>query len=326
MNTYDPKYHDNKRALITGILGQDGFYLTKKLLEHGYQVFGTTRNLCNIKSSNIAKFNYLDRVKIIQLNPLIYTEVLDQIERIRPSEVYNLSGQSSVGYSFQSPRETIESHVISCLNLLECIRTMGEEIRFYNAGSAEVFGDPNGIPISETTPHDPISPYGLAKSQSAKLVEYYRNYYGLYACTGYLFNHESPLRSDTYVTQKIIQAARDIASGSRDRLILGNINIVRDWGYAAEYVEAKRRLLSLSTPEDFIIATGRSHSLKEFIDIVFSSYGLDWNAHIDIDPGLYREADILENAADVRKAQSLLKWKAKVQIDELIRIMINEQY
>lgn len=314
-----------RRALVTGVSGQDGAYLCKLLLAKGYIVFGTTRSLKDFNYHALSSLGILDDITKIEMCPTNYDDVFSTISLISPDEVYNLSGQSSVGTSFHKPVETICSHVNSCLNLLESIRKFDKKIRFYNAGSGEVFGETNGQPASEDTSLNPVSPYGLAKSQAAKLVSFYKGVYGLHACTGFLFNHESPLRPEGYVTQKIISAACRIGAGSQEKLVLGNIDISRDWGYAAEYVEAMWKMLQLETPEDIIIATGTSHTLRSFLNYAFTYFDLDWKKFVEIDESLVRKSEIMIGAANPSKAADLLNWEAKTKLGNLIDLMITEK-
>lgn len=313
-----------KRALIVGISGQDGAYLTRFLLSKGYKVFGTSRNISDDRTERLRSLNVLRQTTLIQADPSSFSDVLDFVVDIQPSEIYNLSGQSSVGLSFQKPLETFSSIALATINILEAIRLKNKDIKFYNAGSGEVFGNTGGKAAVEDTHLNPVSPYGLAKAHAMMQVSSYRSTYGMHACTGILFNHESPLRPERYVTQKIIRAACRIGCGSSEKLLLGNIDISRDWGYAAEYVEAMWAILQCEQPQDFVVATGHTHSLEYFIQRAFEYFNLDWKDHIKVDKGLLREADITTGIADPSKAEKLLNWKASYLLDDVIDIMIED--
>ncbi len=312
-----------KRALICGVSGQDGSYLAKLLLEKGYEVFGTSRDAQISSFSNLAKLGIRDRVQTLSMAPNDFRSVLHSLSKAQPDEVYNLSGQSSVGLSFDQPVETMESISLATLNLLEAIRFLGKEIRFYNSGSSECFGDTGDNPASETTPFRPRSPYAVAKCAAHWQVANYREAYSIFACTGILFNHESCLRPDRFVTGKIISTAKRIASGSNERLTLGNIGIIRDWGWAPEYVEAMWRILQMDSPDDFIIATGKSVSLEYFVESAFSTLDLDWRSHVQIEADLFRPSDLTQSRAIAIKAERKLGWKAKYDAGNVIRFMID---
>lgn len=251
-----------------------------------------------------------------------FRSVLQVLLRVRPAEVYNLSGQSSVGLSFDQPVETLESVATGTLNLLEAIRFSQLPVRFYSAGSGEVYGDTNGIPASEEMRFAPRSPYGVAKAAAYWQVANYREAYGLYACTGILFNHESPLRPERYVTRKIVAAACRIADGSRETLLLGNMDVARDWGWAPEYVEAMWLMLQDDKPEDYVVATGSTRTLAEFVEETFSCLNLDWHDHVKTDPTLFRPTDIKRGAADPAKAKSKLGWQANKKLREVVKLMV----
>jgi len=297
-----------RRALICGVSGQDGAYLAQLLLTKGYQVWGTSRDAQMNAFAGLQSLGIRDQIKALSMSPVDFRSVLQVISEIRPHEIYNLAGQSSVGFSFGQPLETMESIAFGTLNLLEAIRFVDSSIRFYNAGSSECFGDTGGAPADEQTPFRPRSPYAVAKAAATWQVAVYRESYGLFACTGILFNHESPLRPERFVTKKIVAAACRIAKGSDEKLSLGNIDIRRDWGWAPEYVDAMWRMLNHETPEDFVIATGITQSLQDFIATVFSEAGLDWRAHVVSDPGLRRPSDPPESKANPDKAKNLLAW------------------
>lgn len=250
-----------------------------------------------------------------------FRSVLQTVIRVAPDEIYNLAGQTSVGLSFEQPVETIESILIGTLNLLEAIRFASRPIAFYNAGSSECFGNTDDIPATETTPFRPRSPYAIAKTSAHNLVANYREAYGLRACTGILFNHESPLRSERFVTQKIARAAARIAIGQTERLQLGRLDIYRDWGWAPEYVEVMWRMLQQERFDDFVIATGRSVSLEYFVEQVFSCMNLRWRDHVDLNDSLLRPTDIRYGSADPARAALQLGWRAQFDVDFVISEM-----
>jgi GDPmannose 4,6-dehydratase len=319
MNIKDGK----KTALICGVSGQDGAYLAQLLLIKGYRVIGTSRDAQANTFQNLRSLNIEKRITIISMTLTDFRSVLQVLTKYKPTEVYNLAGQSSVGLSFEQPVETLESICIGTLTLLEAIRFCDKGIRLYNAGSSECFGDTNGKPANEQTSFRPRSPYGVAKATSIWEVANYREAYGLYACSGILFNHESPIRSDRFVTQKIVRSACRIASGGDERLSLGRLDIQRDWGWAPEYVEAMWKMLQMQNPEDIVIATGETNSLEQFVDIVFETLGLNWKKHVDVDQSLIRPSDITISRANPAKATSLLGWTAKIHMTEMIAHMIN---
>lgn len=311
-----------KRALICGVGGQDGSYLAKSLIEKGYQVFGTSRDAQTAAFSNLDRLGIRDAVEKHSMALNDFRSVLTVLNKVEPDEVYNLSGQSSVGLSFEQPVETMESISLGTLNMLEAIRFLSKAIRFYNAGSSECFGDTGGKPADEETPFRPRSPYAAAKSAAHWQIANYREGYGLFACTGILFNHESCLRPERFVTKKIVEGARRIAGGSKEKLILGNTKIVRDWGWAPEYVEAMWKILQMDTPEDFVIATGKSVSLERFIELAFTGFGLDWKQHVETRADLFRPTDIMQGFANPAKARERLDWQPKYQVEDVVRFML----
>jgi GDPmannose 4,6-dehydratase len=316
----------SKTALICGISGQDGSYLARLLLEKGYRVWGTSRDSQGSTLANLKSLKIVDRVALVSMVPEDFRSVFVAIEKSSPDEIYYLAGQSSVGLSFEQPAETIESSVMGTLNLLEAVRMSNRRIRLYHAGSSECFGDTNGVAANEETPFNPRSPYAVAKSSSCWLVNNYREAYGLFACTGMLFNHESPLRPARFVTQKIVQAAKRIGCGSEEKLTLGRLDICRDWGWAPEYVDAMWRMLQLPAPEDFVIATGRTTSLQQFVDLAFQSLNLDWKQHVIQSEEYMRPTELQTSVANPRKAKEKLGWSAKVFLPEIIQNMINGHY
>jgi GDPmannose 4,6-dehydratase len=311
-----------KKALICGISGQDGAYLAKLLLDKGYEVYGGSRDAQMASGRNLARLGIQGQVRVVSVSINDFRSVLQTLLKIKPDEVYNLAGQSSVGLSFEQPVETLESISVGTLNLLEAIRFTERPIRFYNAGSSECFGDTGQLPADELTPFRPRSPYGVAKAAAFWQVANYREAYDLHASTGILFNHESPLRPERFVTQKIVLAACRIAAGSGETLTLGNIDIARDWGYAADYVVAMWQMLQLPQADDFVIATGHTTRLKDFIDAVFGTLGLRWQDHVQSDPALFRPTDIAEGHANPAKAADVLGWQASHRMADVARMMV----
>jgi GDPmannose 4,6-dehydratase len=314
-----------RRALICGISGQDGAYLADLLLRKGYTVVGTSRDAQTASFRGLEALGIRDRVDCQSMALTDFRSVLQVLSKVEPHEIYNLAGQSSVGLSFEQPVETMESIALGTLNLLEGIRFLGSGSRFYSAGSSECFGNTRGEPANEDTPFEPRSPYAVAKAAAKWETSNYREAYGLYACTGILFNHESPLRPERFVTSKVIAAAVRIANGSREKLHLGNLDIIRDWGWAPEYVNAMWLMLQQDIPGDFVIGTGRSHSLKDFVDAVFKEFGLGWQDHVVVEPSLYRPTDIQESRADPRKAKELLGWQASCFMPELVSRLVRQK-
>lgn len=311
------------RALILGATGQDGALLARFLIQQGYEVMGTSRDAAQVRSSNLQRLGIQERMRLETMTTHDFRSVIQLLMRFQPDEIYHLAGQSSVGMSFQQPVETMESIVLSTLNMLEAIRLLDRPVRYYNAGSSECFGNTEE-PANESTPFRPRSPYAVAKSAAFWQIANYRESYGLYACTGILFNHESPLRPERFVTSKIIHAARRIRAGSTERLQLGNIDIQRDWGWAEEYVQAMWAMLQRPQPEDFVIATGTTASLRDFVSEAFSALGLDWRAHVDTDPSLIRPSEIMISRANPGKAKAKLGWKATRTMPQVVAGMIGD--
>jgi GDPmannose 4,6-dehydratase len=310
------------RALICGITGQDGAYLADYLLGKGYEIWGTSRDA---QVADLAKLRWLgieERVNVVSMAPGDFRSVLEAFNRARPDEIYNLAGQTSVGLSFEQPAEALESIASSTLNMLEALRFLDQPIRFYNAGSSECFGDTGGVAANEEMPFHPRSPYAVAKATAHWLVSNYRAAYGLKACTGILFNHESPLRPRRFVTRKIVEAALDIAAGEREFVELGDLEVVRDWGWSPDYVQAMWAMLQTDCTQDFVIATGRAHALREFVAAVFSELGLDWRACVRQNPHLLRRSELSYSCGDAAKAQRLLGWKASYQMSDVARAMV----
>ncbi|MBS3964772.1 MAG: GDP-mannose 4,6-dehydratase [Methylomonas sp.] len=313
-----------KSALICGVNGQDGAFLSRYLLNKGYRVFGTSRDAQGRSSNNLIRLGIKDDVHLVTMAPEDFLSVFQAIKFSAPEEIYFLSGQSSVGLSFEQPTETIKSLTLGSLNVLEACRLLDKSIRQYHAGSSECFGDTNGLPATETTPFKPRSPYAVGKSSSFWLVDNYREAYGLYASTGILFNHESPLRPNRFVTQKIIQTAKRIANGSKETLDLGRLDIVRDWGWAPDYVEAMWMILQQPFAEDFVIATGRSFTLEDFVETTFQSLGLEWMQHTRQKTDLMRPTDITSSFSNPSKARERLGWSARLDMHGVIQKMIND--
>ncbi|MFN7522162.1 MAG: GDP-mannose 4,6-dehydratase [Aphanizomenon sp.] len=311
-----------KKALICGVSGQDGAYLAQLLLERGYTVCGTSRDAQISPFQNLVYLGIKDQVKLESMSLTDFRSVLQVLTKIQPDEIYNLAGQTSVGLSFGQPVETLESIATGTLNLLEAIRFLGAPIKFYNAGSSECFGDTGNIAAEETTPFRPRSPYAVAKATAFWEVANYREAYGLFACSGVLFNHESPLRPERFVTQKIVATACRIAQGSQEKLYLGNMSIQRDWGWAQEYVEAMYLMLQQAQPDDYVIATGESSSLEDFVAAAFTSVNLDWPDHVVVDSSLFRPTDLAIGKGNPNKAKIQLGWEAKYKMQDVVKMMV----
>jgi GDPmannose 4,6-dehydratase len=312
----------NKSALICGVSGQDGSYLAQLLLSKGYTLWGTSLDAQGSSFGNLKKLGVFTQIKLISMVPEDFRSVLVAIKQSSPDEIYFLAGQSSVGLSFVQPAETFQSVVIGTLNMLEACRMFDKEIRLYHAGSSECFGDTQGKPANEQTPFNPRSPYAVAKASAYWLVNNYREAYNLFACTGILFNHESPLRPSRFVTQKIIESAKRIASGSDETLLLGRIDIARDWGWAPEYVVAMWQMLQQEEPDDFVIATGKTYLLEDFIRLAFSAFDLDWREHVKRSDEFMRPTDLLIGRADPSKAKRIIGWEAQVDMPQIVLKMI----
>jgi len=313
------------RALICGISGQDGTYLAELLLRKGYSVVGTSRDAQTSSFSSLRRLGIAEQVQLESMATYDFRSVLHLLRKAEPDEIYNLSGQSSVGLSFGQPVETLDSIIAGTLNILESIRFLGKPARFYNAGSGECYGDTGPDGAVEDAPFRPRSPYAVAKSTAYWLVANYREAYGLHATTGILFNHESPIRPQRFVTRKVVATACRIAKGSGEKLTLGNLKIRRDWGWAPEYVEAMWKMLQCDQPQDFIIATGVSHSLEEFVRETFAELGLDWREHTIVSDALLRPSDISDGKGNAEKAGRLLGWKAQAHMKEVIAMMVSAE-
>jgi len=307
-----------RRALVCGVSGQDGAYLARFLLSQGYIVVGTSRDASALRHEGLLALDIAHRVPIVSMASGDFRSVLQAVIRHEPDEIYNLAGQTSVGLSFEQPVEAIESIAMGTLNLLEAIRFSGLPIRLYNASSSECFGDTGLEPANEDTPFRPRSPYAVAKACAHNLVTNYRDAYRMFVCSGILFNHESPLRPERFVTQKVVTAASRIAAGDGTTLRLGNLDIHRDWGWAPDYVEMMWRMLQQDQAADFIVATGRTVSLEYLVARAFGFFGLDWKHHVVQDPDLLRPADIRYGAADPGRAARQLGWKAAHDVDAVV--------
>ena len=309
------------KALICGIAGQDGSYLAKQLLDKGYEVIGTSRDAMMTTFNNLHRLDIAEKIQTTSMAINDFRSVLNTVQRYQPDEIYNLAGQTSVALSFEQPVEAMESIAGGTLNLLEVIRFVSQPIRFYNAGSSECFGETMEQPATEESPFRPRSPYAAAKASAYWLLRNYRDAYGLFACTGILFNHESPLRHERFVTQKVVRSAARIADGAQFKLELGNIDIYRDWGWAPDYVEAMWMMLQNNVPEDYVIATGESYSLEDFVSKAFSFFGLDWRQHVTFNNQFRRPTDIRRSCGNPAKARQQLKWQAGKNFDGVVRSM-----
>ncbi len=310
-----------RRALVTGITGQDGAYLAEMLLDRGYEVHGMVRRSSTESFERIAELR--DRVHLHQADLLDQLSIVRLVDEVRPRELYNLAAQSFVPTSFQQPLLTGEFTALGVTRLLEAVRLIDPKIRFYQASSSEMFGSVKEEPQNEQTPFHPRSPYGVAKVYGHWITVNFRESYGLYACSGILFNHESPLRGKEFVTRKITDGVARIKQGLQSELLLGNLDAQRDWGYAADYVEAMWMMMQLDEPDDFIVATGVKHSVREFTELAFAHVGLHWKDHVVVDPSLLRPADVNTLCGDASKAHKVLGWKPKVALSELVAMMVD---
>jgi GDPmannose 4,6-dehydratase len=314
-----------RTALVCGIGGQDGAYLAAHLLALGYEVVGTSRDAQAGRFAGLEALGVRDRVAVVSMSLVDFRSTLQTLKRAQPDEIYNLAGQTSVGLSFDQPVETFESIVVGTINLLEAIRVLDRPVRLYSAGSSEMFGSSGEEPAGEETVLRPRSPYGIAKATSFWQIAQYRAAYGIAAATGILFNHESPLRPERFVTQKIVAAACRIASGAQDTLRLGDLSVRRDWGWAPEYVVAMHKMLQQDELQDFVIATGLTTSLEDFVAAAFAAVGLDWRRHVVRDPALVRPSEIACGRADTRRASERLGWTARFTMPDVVRMMVEAQ-
>jgi len=317
-----------KKALVTGITGQDGSYLAELLLAKGYEVHGIIRRASTFNTERIDHLYQDPHINDVQLF-LHYSDVADStsliklLYRIQPDEIYHLAAQSHVRVSFDIPEYTGDVTGLGTLRILEAIRETGVKTKFYQASSSEMYGKVQEVPQRETTPFYPRSPYGAAKVYAYWITVNYRESYGIFACNGILFNHESPRRGETFVTRKVTRAVAYIKAGLQDKLYLGNLNAKRDWGYAKEYVEAMWRMLQQEESDDYVIATGETHAVQEFVEEAFSYAGLDWRDHVEIDPKYYRPSEVDLLVGDASKAKRVLEWEPKTTFKDLVSLMVD---
>ncbi len=309
------------KALITGITGQDGSYLAEFLLSRGYEVIGMVRRTSTTNFDRIRDFQ--DRVTLVQGDLLDQVSLINLLQEFQPDEVYNLAAQSFVPTSFTQPVLTGEFTALGVTRILDAIRIADRRIRFYQASSSEMFGKVQEVPQRETTPFYPRSPYGVAKVYGHWITVNYRESYNLFACSGILFNHESPRRGLEFVTRKITHAVARIKLGLQDELHLGNLDSRRDWGYAPDYVHAMWLMLQQGRPDDYVVATGETHSVREFCQVAFDHVGLDWEKHVIVDPRFYRPAEVDLLVGDPSKAGRVLNWEPSVTFQDLVRVMVD---
>jgi GDPmannose 4,6-dehydratase len=310
-----------KRALITGITGQDGSYLAELLLAKKYEVYGLVRHTSTF---NLERIAHLKNIEILEADITDFHSVLGAICDSDPDEVYNLAAQSYVPTSWIQPKYTFKVNAIGTLNILEAMRCHEKDIRFYQASSSEMFGN-SPAPQSEMTPFNPISPYAISKMAAHDITKMYRNAFGMHCSCGICFNHESPRRGTEFVTKKITATVAAIKDGTMDKLRLGNLEAKRDWGYAGDYVKAMWMMLQQDKPDDYIIATGEMHSVKEFVEVAFDYVGLDWEKYVEVDEDFKRPNEVNRLCGDARKIQSVLGWTPKVKFDELVTLMVESE-
>ena len=313
----------SKTALVTGVTGQDGAYLADLLLSKGYRVYGAYRRTSTLNFWRLEQLGIKEKVQLVPLDLLDMGSIARVIEETAPDEVYNLAAQSFLGVSFSQPLATTTITGLGPVNILEAIRLVKPNTRLYQASSSEMFGKVQRVPQNESTPFYPRSPYAVAKLCAHWAVVNYRESYSMFCCSGILFNHESPLRGLEFVTRKITDAAARIKHGLLDRLTLGNLEARRDWGYAPEYVEAMWMMLQQATPKDFVIATGETHSVRDFVEAAFSCAGLDWQKYVVSDSSLFRPAEVDLLIGDPSLASAELGWKAKTSLKELVGLMMD---
>jgi GDPmannose 4,6-dehydratase len=317
-----------KRALITGITGQDGSYLAELLLTKGYEVHGIKRRSSSFNTSRIENIlpDWHERSARLFLHFADLSDsnsLLRLLHRIQPDEIYHLGAQSHVKVSFEIPEYTGDITALGTIRLLEAVRELGFKTKFYQASSSEMFGTTEEYPQRETTPFRPSSPYACAKVYAYWATVNYRESYGLFACNGILFNHESPRRGETFVSRKITRAVARIQAGLRDKLYMGNLEAKRDWGYTPEYVDAMWRMMQIEQADDFVIATGETHSVREFLEVAFEHAHLDWEKYVEIDPRYFRPVEVDYLQGDARKAEHVLGWRPKVKFDQLVKLMVD---
>ncbi len=310
-----------KRALITGITGQDGSYLAEWLLQQGYEVHGVVRRA---STENFERIQHIrDRITLHQADLLDQLSLISVLQKVRPHEVYNLAAMSFVPTSWVQPVLTAEFTALGVTRMLEAVRLVDPSIRFYQASSSEMFGKVKECPQDENTPFHPRSPYGVAKVYGHWITVNYRESYGMFCCSGILFNHESPRRGKEFVTRKVTYAAARIKLGLQDKLKLGNLDARRDWGYAGDYVRAMWLMLQQDQPDDYVIATGEMHSVRELVEVAFDYVGLDWEKYVEIDPALLRPAEVDLLCGNAAKAKRVLGWEPQVSFTELIHMMVD---
>lgn len=310
-----------KRALITGVTGQDGSYLSEYLLEKGYEVYGMVRRS---STENFERINHIkDKISFYQADLLDFSSLIEMVEEVKPDEIYNLAAQSFVPTSWKQPILTGEFTALGVTRLLEAIKLTDKKIKFYQASSSEMFGKVLEVPQRESTPFYPRSPYGVAKVYGHFITVNYRESYGIFACSGILFNHESPRRGREFVTKKITESVAKIKLGMQDKLHLGNLKAERDWGFAGDYVRAMHLMLQQEKPEDFVIATGETHSVEEFAKIAFDRVGLDYKKYVVVDEKFMRPAEVDQLVGDSSKAKKLLKWEPSVTFKQLVEMMVD---
>jgi GDPmannose 4,6-dehydratase len=317
-----------KKALITGITGQDGSYLAELLLAKGYEVHGIIRRASTFNTGRIDHLYQDPHINDVQLflhygDTADSTSLIKLLYRIQPDEIYHLAAQSHVRVSFDIPEYTGDVTGLGTLRILEAIRETGVKAKFYQASSSEMYGKVQEVPQRETTPFYPRSPYGAAKVYAYWVTVNYRESYGIFACNGILFNHESPRRGETFVTRKVTCAVAHIKAGLQDKLYLGNLDAKRDWGYAKEYVEAMWSMLQQEASDDYVIATGETHAVQEFVEEAFSYAGLDWRDHVEIDPKYYRPSEVDLLVGDASKAKRVLEWEPKTTFKDLVSLMVD---
>ena len=310
-----------RKALITGVTGQDGSYLAEFLLQKGYEVHGMVRRASTDNFQRIDRLH--DRIQLHQGDLLDQLSIVTIIQEVRPHEVYNFAAQSFVPTSWSQPLLTAEFTALGVTRVLEAVRLVDPSIRFYQASSSEMFGNVREEPQNEKTPFWPRSPYGVAKVYGHWITVNYRESYGIFACSGILFNHESPLRGKEFVSRKVTDAVARIKFGLQEKLVMGNLDAMRDWGFAGDYIQAAWRMLQQDKPDDYVVATGVKHSVRELVELAFSHAGLDWQKHVVSDPKLFRPAEVNTLCGDAGKARRVLGWTPKVSFAELIRMMVD---
>lgn len=315
-----------KKAIITGITGQDGSYLAKLLLNKGYEVHGLKRRTSLINTDRVDEIYDHPNFKLSYFDLNDASAIWDILIKVQPDEIYNLAAQSHVRVSFEIPEHTVDGIAMGTLRILNAMKTIVPNARFYQASSSEMYGDNPNHPFDEESKLMPASPYACAKVFAHNLVRNYRESYGLHASSGILFNHESPLRGETFVTRKITLAAARIKLGLQDKLFLGNLGAKRDWGFAGDYVEAMWLMLQQEKPDDYVISTGETHTVQEFLENVFQHAGLDVKKHVEIDPRLFRPQEVPYLLGNSDKAKKILKWEPKIKFKELCKIMYEADY